>query len=217
MKSLSDISAAIFDIDGTLLDSSPVWENLGERFLRSRSVTPPDHISDILAPMTFDEGCAYLKEAGGLRESVSEIRSEVVALIADFYRSECRLKDGAAELVEKLGGRGVRLVLATAGDRELASAALEREGILRCFSGMFTCREYGPKTEPQIFLAAAESVNTSPEDCAVFEDSLDAVVTAKKAGFVTVGVKDISESQKRLLKSTADYYFDDLSVMMPLL
>lgn len=206
MRALSDISAAIFDIDGTLLDSSGIWEHLGERFLLSRGITPQPGLSGILAPMTMEESCRFLRENYCLPDSPEAIRTALLSMIAYFYRQECRLRPGAAQLVQALHDRGVRLVLATAGDRALSEAALDRCGILQRFSGIVTCAEYGGKSSPEIFLAAAEIAGFPPEECAVFEDSLAAVKTAKAAGFLTAAVADISEPRQDLLEQTADYY-----------
>ncbi|MDY4587884.1 MAG: HAD family phosphatase [Oscillospiraceae bacterium] len=199
---LRDISAAIFDIDGTLLDSSPMWRDLGERFLQSRGITPQPGLSDILAPMTIEESCRYLPENYPLHDTPDGVRAALLEMISDFYRRECPLRPGAAQLLNALHSRGITLLLATAGDKQLSQAALERLGVFRLFSGIFTCDEFGSKSRPEIFLAAG----FPPSECAVFEDSLTAVLTAKSAGFLTAAVCDISEPQQETLRSTADYY-----------
>lgn len=205
-RSLKDISAAIFDIDGTLLDSSGVWAHLGSRFLRSRGQTPPPETDSILAPMTLAESARWLHENALPDEDEAGIRNGVSELIGRFYREECQLREGAAELVRRLSDRGVRLTLATAGERTLAVTALERCGIMRYFAGIFTCDEYGGKGSPEIFLAACGS----PETCAVFEDSLAAVRTAKSAGYLTAAVRDVSEPDQDELRRTADFYHSSL-------
>lgn len=203
---LRDISAAIFDIDGTLLDSSPMWRDLGERFLQSRGITPQPGLSDILAPMTIEESCRYLPENYPLNDTPDGVRAALLEMISDLYRRECPLRPGAAQLLNTLHSRGITLLLATAGDKRLSQAALERLGVFRLFSGIFTCDEFGSKSRPDIFLAAAYAAVFPPEECAVFEDSLTAVLTAKSAGFLTAAVCDISEPQQETLRSTADYY-----------
>lgn len=206
MRTLNDIAAAIFDIDGTLLDSSGIWEHLGEDFLLRRGIAPQPGLAGILAPMTIEESCRFLRENYSLPESTGDIRAALLSIISEFYRQECQLRPGAAPLVQELSGRGVRLVLATAGDRALSESALARCGILGYFSGIVTCAEYGSKSSPEIFRAAAGIAGFPPKECAVFEDSLAAVRTAKSAGFLTAAVGDVSEPQQELLKQTADYY-----------
>lgn len=211
MSTLHDISAAIFDIDGTILDSSGIWADLGERYLRALGITPRPGLSEILAPMTMQESCQYLRESCGIPESVSEIRSGLLGIISRFYREECQLKPGAAKLLDILHRRGITLVLATAGNQELSRAALGRLGVLRYFSRIVTCDEYGSKSRPDIFLAAAGIAGNPPERCAVFEDSLQAVRTASAAGFLTAAVRDISEPRQDELRSCADFYAESLS------
>ncbi len=208
---LKDISAAIFDIDGTLLDSSPVWDDLGERFLKSRGVVPKPGLAEILAEMTLPESSRYLLKNYPLTDTPEDVQRALVHIISEFYRSECPLKPGAAGLVSALHSRGVTMVLATAGDKELSCAALERLGLLQMFSGIVTCDEFGSKSRPEIFLAAAGAAGFPPEKCAVFEDSLTAVLTAKAAGFLTAAVRDVSEPQRVKLRHAADMYRSDLS------
>ena len=115
MRTLNDIAAAIFDIDGTLLDSSGIWEHLGEDFLLRRGIAPQSGLAGILAPMTMEESCRFLRENYHLQESTGDIRTALLSIISEFYRQECQLRPGAAPLVQELSGRGIRLVLATAG------------------------------------------------------------------------------------------------------
>lgn len=216
MRELNSIKAAVFDLDGTILDSSGIWDGLGERFLVSRSITPEPGLSERLNLMTLPESCEYLRTEYHLPESPQHIRSELCGIIADFYRNECGLKPGAAELLTELSRRGVTLSIATAGDRELSRAALERLGLLELFSGIASCNEYGGKNHPEIFLKAAALAGGTPDNTAVFEDSLHAVITAKKAGFLTAAVMDMSEPQQAALRNTADYYCENLSCYLEL-
>lgn len=216
MRELNSIKSAVFDLDGTILDSSMIWDGLGERFLSGRNITPETGLSERLNLMTLPESCKYLRTEYHLPESPQQIRSELCGIIADFYRNECGLKPGAAELLTELSRRGVTLSIATAGDRELSRAALERLGLLELFSGIASCNEYGGKNHPEIFLKAASLAGGTPDNTAVFEDSLHAVITAKKAGFLTAAVMDMSEPQQVALRNTADYYCENLSCYLEL-
>lgn len=210
MRDIRSIKAAVFDIDGTILDSSPVWENLGERFLARRGISPKPGLSGLLSLMSLREGCEFLREEYLLPESAADIRSEIREIIADFYRNECPMKPGAERLLRELCWRGTAVSVATAGDKTLSRAALERLGVLELFRGILTCDEYGGKDRPEIFLRAAELSGDIPENTAVFEDSLHAVRTAKSAGFLTAAVADISEPRQQELRQTADYYQENL-------
>lgn len=206
MKEQCKIEAAIFDLDGTLLDSSRIWDYLGERFLRSQGVAPEPQLSAVLGLMSFDEGCSYICEQYPIRHTAGQVRAAMINILSDFYRSECRLKPGALRLLTEMRECGIPAATATAGDRSLAAAALERLGIADFFCGMVTCRECGGKDKPQIFLTAAALTESTPQRTIVFEDSFMAVRTAKAAGFLTAAVEDISEPQQRLLKRTADLW-----------
>ena len=205
---LREISAAVFDLDGTVLDSSWIWDGLGERYLISRGITPAPGLTENIRVMSVERGCEFLRDSYPLGLTSGEIQQGILGMIADFYRRECLLKPGAAELLELLARRGVGISAATAGEKELALAALERLGVLRYFSGIFTCAEYGGKEKPDIFVAASSA---PAERTAVFEDSLHAVITAKRAGFITAAVCDSSEPEQALLRETAAYYRRDLS------
>ena len=142
---LKDISAAIFDIDGTLLDSSPVWDDLGERFLKSRGVVPKPGLAEILAEMTLPESSRYLLKNYPLTDTPEDVQRALVHIISEFYRSECPLKPGAAELVSALHSRGVTMVLATAGDKELSCAALGYQ--IKAFISL----EVEPSQKPEFY------------------------------------------------------------------
>lgn len=206
MRDIRGIKAAVFDLDGTILDSSPVWENLGERFLDRRGISPKPGLSGLLSLMSLREGCEFLREEYLLPESAADIHAEICGIIADYYRNECPMKPGAEQLLRELCRRGTAVSVATAGDKTLSRTALERLGVLELFCGIVTCDEYGGKDRPEIFFRAAEISGGIPNNTAVFEDSLHAVRTAKSAGFLTAAVADISEPRQEELLRTADYY-----------
>ena len=119
-----------------------------------------------------------------------------------------KLKPGISELLEALHEKGILMVIATSGSRELLSSALERNGIAEYFDEIFTCSELDTtKHEPKIFLACAEFLGLEPENIGVFEDALFAIETAKRAGFVTFGVEDESNAHDiERIKSISDFF-----------
>ncbi len=200
------IKAAIFDADGTLLMSSQMWDNLGERFLLSKGVTPKPDLNERIRSLSFEQGAAFLQREYLADTTETEIISGIKSMIDSFYRYEVKAADGALELLSLLSTLGVSMCVATAGDAELAGAAFNRLFPKRFFTDILTCSEYAPKSTPEIYLAAAEKLRSKPSETIVFEDSLHAVLTAKKAGFVTAAVRDTSEPEQEALKKTADYY-----------
>lgn len=206
-----DFQGAVFDADGTLLDTMQVWHNLGELYLRNRGITPEEGLSAKIWPLSYEQGCEYIKEHYVLKESVREIQRGISGMIESFYRNEAALKPGVIDFLEELRRRNIRMVIATSGDRELLNAALIRNGIAGYFDAVFTCTDLNTdKHRPEIFRACAEALGLMPENIAVFEDSLFAIKTAKSAGFRVFGVYDVSSIHvKQSIIDTAEYYIDD--------
>lgn len=211
------INAAIFDLDGTLLDSTGMWENLGERFLISLEIEPKDGLRDEIWDMSLPESAAFFKREYAVSLSEEEIIARLNELSESVYTKDAPLKSGVKRLLGSLQMLDIKCALATAADKNLAEAALARTGISESISGIFSCSEYGAKTAPDIFLKAAEFLGASPREIVVFEDSLSAVQTAKSAGFITAAVFDKSEKNPDLLRETADFYGENLDELRKLI
>lgn len=185
------IGGAIFDVDGTLLDSSAVWDDAGARYLASVGVTAEEGLGRKLFTMSLDEGAVYLKKTYGLQQTETEILEGVLQVVEDFYFHEAPLKEGAEDFVKALAEQGIPMVIASSSKKEHIEAALIRLGIMHQFQSVFTCSEVGiGKHNPKIFFAAAEFLGTKPEETWVMEDGLYAMKTAREAGFHVLGVYD---------------------------
>ena len=206
------IRGAIFDLDGVLLDSMGIWEDLGARYLRQLHITPEPGLNEVLFPMSMEQGAAYLKAHYPLQQSEAEICGGIAQMLKDYYVQEVPAKPGAAALLAALTARGVKLAAATSSPREHVTRALERLGLLGYFTRLFTTAEVGvSKHEPTIYLLAAEALHAAPAETLVFEDSLYALKTAKAAGFYTIGVYDADgETDQAGLQMAADLYVRDL-------
>lgn len=204
--------AAIFDLDGVLLDSMGIWNDLGARYLRSLGVTPEDGLNEILFSMSMEQGAEYLHTHYALPQSAAEVGAGIKGLLRDFYFYEVSAKPGAAELLAGLAARGIPMAAATSSPREHVTRALGRLGLLGYFTQIFTTTEVGvSKHEPKIYLLAAQTLNAAPTETLVFEDSLYALKTAKAAGFYTVGVYDADgERDQAGLQRDADLYVRSL-------
>ena len=202
------IRGAIFDADGTLLNSMHIWHELGARYLKSLGLVPEKNLAAVLYPMSLEQSSAYLQKNYSIKNSVQEIRAGILKIIEDFYFHEVELKPGVKIFLEALNEKNIPMVIATSGDRELLNAALERNEIKKFFSGVFTCSELGTdKRDSKIFLICSEFLNLSPEVTAVFEDSFYAIATAKAAGFITFGVEDESNlNDREKISGLADFY-----------
>lgn len=206
------IKAAIFDVDGTLLDTMPVWTTSGVRYLKSLGIEADPGLPETLFKMTVDMAAMYMKETYHLTQSPKEICRGVLDLIEGFYFEEAPFKPGARELLEELKEAGIPMAIATSTHKHCILAAFDRLGYTEYFDAILTCPEMGThKSEPDIFFEAARLMNVEPNETWVFEDGLYAVKTAKKAGFKTVGIYDeVSKADQEELKALSDIYVESL-------
>ena len=206
------IRGAIFDVDGTLLDSMFIWDTIGETYLRSIGYQPKENLNETFKNMSLRQAARYYQTEYGVTLSIDQIMDGVNAMLERYYRFEVPLKPGVAELLERLRQSGVKLCIATATDRHLVEAALDRCGVLSCFGEIFTCNEVGHgKDEPDIFEAALRFLGTRREETLVFDDALYAVRTAKEAGFSVAAVYDSHEKAQDQIRMLADVYLEELT------
>ena len=211
------MKAYIFDLDGTLLDSMGVWDDIDTAFLQKRGITVPPDYADAIAPMTFAETAAYTIERFGLSERPESLMREWRDMAIDIYSNSVELKPYAKELLLTLRERGVPLAVATSATEAVFRPALRRHGIHDLFDVICTSEEAGyGKTRPDVFLLTAKKLGVSPHDCIVFEDILAAIKSAKSVGMTVYGVYDEgSKHDWEEIKRTADgviYDFRDVDV-----
>lgn len=205
------IKGAIWDIDGTLIDSMPIWRDLGARFLKKRDILPEKNLGDILFPMTIVQGIRYIKDHYPVEESEEEIRAGLMEEVGIFYRDQVPLKAGVEDILLLMKEGGIPMILATVGDPALEEAALARLGILDYFKEILTCEALSTtKQDPLIYLECARKMGTCPEETLVFEDVCHAIHTAHQAGFVVAGVEDEeSLSMREAIREESDLYISD--------
>lgn len=210
------MKAAIFDADGTLLDSMPIWQELGDRYLAQRGMMPEPGLGDILYPMSLEEGCAYLKECYSIPESPWEIGKSMEEILTAFYRSEVQLKPGAVEYLQKLRDEGIPMLVATSSRREPLQWAFERLKIDGFFREIITCQDLNTtKRDPDIYLEGARHLGTRPEETAVFEDVLYGILAAQKAGFETYAIEeDTAFADRQALRKEADHYIKNFKELL---
>ena len=208
------IKGVIFDIDGTLLDSMPLWNNLGELYLQKLGFTEEETegLSQRISTMPFAEGIHYIKQEYSLDIAEEKIRKQLQDIIAGAYRDEIALKAGAKEYLQFLKERGIPCILATAGDASLATAALKRLKVWEEFQGILLCEDFNTsKQEAKIYQLAMERLSLSrPEEVLVCEDVFHAVKSAKQAGFQVCGVLDEANKEDwEKMQEMADFTVKD--------
>lgn len=205
------IRGAIFDLDGTLLDSMPVWEHASETYLLRRGIRVKEKLSEVLFSMSMRQGAEYIKEHYSISGTADEIVAGVNSIVMEAYQNQVEAKPGVPQLLERMKSNGIRMVVATSTDRLMAEAGLRRTGLDGYFERVFTCTEVGAgKRQPDIYLAAKEYLGIPQAEIWVFEDALYAINTAGRAGFFTVGVYDAASAGRREeTEAAAGIYIQD--------
>lgn len=208
------IKAAIFDMDGTLIDSLILWDILwkefGERYLGGKAFKPDADTDKAIRTMPVPDAMEYLHKKCNIGESGEELYKIAVATFKNFYENEVQLKEGVREFLEYCCCNGVKMCIASANDAQLIDVILKHCGIEKYFLKFFSCKELGKgKEEPDIFYQALSYLGTPIEETFVFEDSYVALTTAVKAGFPTVGVYDKYSFRQDILKENSTIYISE--------
>jgi len=206
------IKGAIFDLDGTLLNSMYAWFDAGKEYLKNLDIHARDDLTESIKSMSLAQASCYIKEQYGLIQTIEEIMAGITKTVENSYKYDIQLKGGAKEFLQKLNKKGVKMCVATASDRTLVEAAFDRLEISKYFVAILTCNEVGHgKNEPIIYREALKLVGTEKSETYVFEDAYHAIKTAVADGFKVVGVYDDFEPNQEQIKSLCDFYTTDYS------
>lgn len=213
---LKNIEGAVFDLDGTLLDSSWVWEKVDEKFLGDRGFQVPDDYVDEISPLGAERAAVYTIERFGLNEDKDDIVREWIEMAKKEYATEVVCKPYAKEFLEELQKLNIKMAVATSSDRELFMKTLEREGILKYFQKIVTGDEVERgKGYPDIYEEAARRIKVNPHKCLVFEDILAGVTGASLGEFNVVAVFDEkSKHNWEKIKSISKYSINDYKELL---
>ena len=208
---MQNFKGAIFDMDGTLLDSMPVWHRLTQNYLKQFNVYITDEdfaaCEGFSQPEVADYFPARHPELPLTRETML---GGMDALITSRYESIAVPKDGVLDFLERMRRQGVKMAIATLTARRHAEKALLDRDMMQYFEFMLTIEDIGvSKREPDIYLAAAERLGLAPADCMVFEDAPYAGVTAHRAGFQLCGLAEPAYAAGEAeLRSVSDVFIE---------
>ncbi len=199
---------AIFDFDGTLVDSMTMWRGVGKAFLEQNGYPPLKYQKPSDNDKWEKDFLNAVNEQLGLKVTYDEFYTWFSKYVFDQYANCIPLKPTAYDFLEKLHRHGVKMCLCSSTHREMMEPALERLNLDKFFEFTCHCGEFGKeKNEPDIFIHCMKKLGAeNPNEVAVFEDALYAAQTAHNAGFYTVGIYDVTELKSLQLKEFCDQY-----------
>ena len=204
------IKCAIFDFDGTLFDSMSIWDRVGELYLRSLGKEPKPSMREEVRALSLYQSACYFQKEYDLPLSAEQIMAGVNHMIEHFYIHEVLPKPGVGDFLEQMKKAKIPMCIATASERYMIEAALDRCGLGHYFEKVFTCSEIGHgKDQPVIFQKAMECFGADHSTTIIFEDAVHAIQTAKADGFAVAAVFDNSEKRQNEIRRLSDCYLLD--------
>ena len=219
MGSFIDIDtydSVIFDLDGTLIDSMGVWNQIDIDFLGKRGFDVPKDYMQVITPMGFEATAEYTIKRFGLKEERDDIIKEWYDMAFEAYSFHVKLKPGVKEYIQYLKNNGKKMSVATASDMKLVEPVLTNNKIIDYFHNITTVSEVSRgKGFPDIYHKSAKKMNMTTDKCIVFEDILAGVKGAKDGEYRTIGVYD-SRSIENVeeMKKLSDMYIYDFKEMI---
>jgi HAD superfamily hydrolase (TIGR01509 family) len=182
------IDAFVFDLDGVLLDSEHVWDEVREELTRERGGRWHERAQRDMMGMSSLEWSRYMHEELGVPEPPDQISAEVVRRLEALYREHLPVVPGAREAVERLAQRWP-LGLASSSNRELIELALELLAVAHHFRAAVSSEEVARgKPSPDVYVEAARRLGTDPARAAAVEDSHNGIRAAKAAGMRVLAI-----------------------------
>lgn len=217
-----NMKAAIFDMDGTLVDSLMCWDVLwsffGEKFLNDKSFCPTAEDDKKVRTLILADAMELIHTNYGLGSSGKELLQLFKCFLYDFYANSVKLKNGVREFMDYCRERGVKMCIASATGSELIDVVIKSCAIEEYFLKIFSCETIGKgKDKADIFLQACEFLGTKVEETWVFEDSLVAIKTAAGIGMPTVGIYDAHNFGQDEIRKIAVEYIDDGESLLKLI
>jgi len=209
------IGAVIFDLDGLLIQSEEVWDEVREAYVRERGGRYDAEIQHAMMGMSSTEWSRYLHEAAGIADEPAAINDEVVRRMLAAYREHLPLIDGAVDAVRRLAER-YPLGLASSSNRPLIDTVLDVAGIARCFRATVSSEEVAQgKPAPDVYLEAARRLGIEAAQCAAIEDSHGGIRSAKAAGMRVIAIPNASYPPDEASLAQADLTIASLAELTP--
>ena len=202
---------AIFDLDGTLVDSMTMWRSVGKTFLEQHNYPPLKYTKQSSNDTWEKDFLNAVKKQLGVEITDEYFFKWFSDYVIDAYDKHLPLKPTAYEFLEKLHNDGVKMCICSSTHRFMMEPALKRLDLLKFFEFTCHCNDFGmEKDKPDIYLHCAEKLGAaSPAEVAVFEDALYAVKTVSEAGFYTVGIYDVTEKNTEEVKRYCHQYIEN--------
>lgn len=203
-----EIKAIIFDLDGTLIDSTFVWREVDKEFFgrRNREI-PPTYLEDI-AHVGLPEAAILTRTKYGVKESQEEILKEWHDSVAYKYEHQIQLKPFAKEYLDYLKKNNIKLAIATASQPDLYEPCLKRLGVFDYFITIADVNKvHAGKSSVKLYNYVADILGEKPENIAVFEDIYVGLKTAYENGFLSIAVDDVNSRKDDELKQKYSHLF----------
>lgn len=211
---MKEIKGAIFDLDGTIIDSMPMWYSLYGNYIIESCVEPTQEFLDFLRHASIPVAAKRFSEEFNLG-SAEKIEKHLYSHVADYYKNRATLRPNIDKLIKKLQKDGVRMCVATATESGHAKNALIHTGLIDYFCDVLSCKDLGiEKNKPDIYFEALKRLGVQKGDAVVFEDALHAVETAKQGGFYVVAIYEQNAENPERIKTIADKYITDYSQLL---
>jgi len=211
-----EIVAVVFDMDGVLVDTEHLWDEVREELTGEWGGRYTPEAQEAMMGMSSHEWSRYLHETVGLRESPETINAEVVRRMLARYEIELPVVPGAGEAVRRLADDGYRLAVASSSNRELIDLVLELSGLDRLFSATVSSEEVARgKPAPDVYLEACRRLGVEPAHSAAVEDSHAGIRSAKAAGMRVLAIPNPTYPPDDKALANADVVLSSLSDLTP--
>ena len=210
---------AIFDLDGTIVDSMGYWRGFEKAFLLENGIKEENikklSKNDWIGSDWVEALCDFFNKEYGFSLTPEKFHQWGIDYMMRKYAEVIGFKPGAQELLDRFLQQGVKMCVCSSTDRSIMEPVLKKYDLDRYFEFTVHCRQFGvEKNDPEIFRYCMNRLGaTKPEEVAVFEDALYSASTAKSAGFYVVGMYDVNEKRTEQLEEIADQYVKDYNTL----